>query len=255
VEGSSIAPVTATAGTGPDLARTDRTERRVIRITMRIDHQSICLAACFLIAGAGGYCFQALYDRPVSALTAAENAGADYFLTVRSFSEVDNARALMEAIALRSLNDLRTRRIATRPTPADSVAPDTDRDEQLAAIVRDFRAAIREFGGTGQEMLFVRDLLGIFKREGWHEEWISLYLDHLYRDPTHEWIGHTAREALVIGKAAQREQEVFDALNHLRRIPLEFEAKPAIESVLASSVDSLYLARSETAAAWVGPED
>ena len=48
-------------GPGPDLATTGRTERCVIRISMKCDHQTICLAACFLIAGAGGYCLQALY--------------------------------------------------------------------------------------------------------------------------------------------------------------------------------------------------
>jgi hypothetical protein len=221
---------------------------------MKSDHQTICLAACFLIAGAGGYCLQALYDRPVSALTASESAGLDCFLTVRSFSEVENARALMEALATRSLQDLRIRRMTTQRAPSDAATSHSNREAQLTEIIGEFRAAIREFGGTGQEMWFVQDLLAIFRREGRHDEWVSLYLQHLYRDPTHEFFGRTAREALVIGKDARREPEVFEALNHLRCIPLEFEAKSAIESVLASSGESLYLARSEAAAARVGPE-
>jgi hypothetical protein len=210
---------------------------------MKCDHQTICLAACFLIAGAGGYCLQALYDRPVSALTAAQPAGLDSFLAVRSFSEVENARALMEALAARSLQDLRIRRIATQRAPsAVSVA---DRSTRLTEIIEGFRAAIREFEGTGQELLFVQDLLAIFKREGRHDEWLSLFLEHLYRDPTHEWFGRMAREALVIGKAAHREPEVLAALNHVRGLPLEFTAKSIVQSVLASSGDGLYLARSE----------
>ena len=222
---------------------------------MKCDHQTLCLAACFLIAGAGGYCLQAVYDRPVSAMTAAQPAGLDCFLTVRSFSEVENARALMKALASRSLQDLRTRRIATQRAPSAAVSV-TDREAQLTGIIADFRAALREFEGTGQELLFVQDLLAIFKREGRHDEWVSLYLEHLYRDPTHELFGRMAREALMIGKAARREPEVFEALNHLRCIPLEFEAKPTVESVLASSSDGLYLARSEAAAAArVGPEE
>jgi hypothetical protein len=221
---------------------------------MKCDHQTLCLAACFLIAGAGGYCLQALYDRPVSALTAARPAGLDCFLTVRSFSEVENARALMEALAARSLQDLRFRRITTqRASAADSA---THREARLTEIIGDFRAAIREFEGTGQEKLFVQDLLAILKREGRHDEWVSLYLEHLYRDPTHEMFGRIAREALVIGKAARREPEVIEALNHLRCIPLEFDTKPTVEAALASSSDGLYLARSEAAAAARGgPEE
>jgi hypothetical protein len=222
---------------------------------MKIDHQTICLAASLLIAGAGGYCLQALYDRPVSALTATQTPGLDSFMTVRSFSEVENARALLAALATRSLHDLRIRRITTQRSPSYATASVTDRESQLIEIIGGFRAAIREFEGTGQEMLFVQDLLAIFKREARHDEWIGLYLEHLYRDPTHELFGRIARESLVIGKQARREREVSEALNHLRCIPLEFESKLTIESVLASSGDSLYLARSEAAAARVGPEE
>jgi hypothetical protein len=215
---------------------------------MKNVHQTMSVAVCFLIAGAGGYCLQALHDRPVSALTGSKTAGVDYFLTARSFSEVDNARAFMEALAVRSLQELRTRRIATGRPAADPPALSPAREQQVAQLVQDCFSAIRQFEGTGQEMLFVQDLLGLFRREGQHQEWVRLYLDVLYRHPTHEMIARLAGEALIIGKKAQREQDILDALNHLRGIPPEFDVKPLIEAALARTASSLYLTQSEPVA-------
>jgi predicted nucleic acid-binding protein len=150
----------------------------------------------------------------------------------------------MQALAVRSLQELRTRRVSMRPAPPNSSVPDPVREQQSAELIRDFQAAIQEFAGTGQEMSFVQDLLGIFKREGRYHEWVSLFLEHVYRDPIHDVIGRLANDALIVAKAAHREQEVLTALRHLHDIPFEFAAKPAVESALTGTAGGIFLAGS-----------
>jgi hypothetical protein len=217
---------------------------------MNCGQNKAALAACLLMAGAAGYCFQAVCDRPVAALTFKDPAGVDYFLTARSFSEVDNTRALMEALAAQSLQELRIRRICTHQGPKNTNVSPEIRDQRLAEVIRDLQETIAEFAGTGQQMLFVQELLGIYRREGRYQDWVNLFLEHAYRDPTNESIGRMSEEALVVARAARREVEILEALRHLRDIPLEFAAKRFVESTLASACEGPLLARTESG---VGP--
>jgi hypothetical protein len=143
------------------------------------------------------------------------------------------------------LQELRARRIGTGRPDVHSASPSPVREQQLNALIQDFHSAIREFHGTSQELLLVQDLLWLHKREGDPSAWVRLYLDALYRHPTHQIIGRLSEEALAISKAVQREQDVLDALNHLERIPLDFESKHLIQATLARATDAVYLAHAE----------
>jgi hypothetical protein len=143
----------------------------------------------------------------------------DYFMPVQTFSEIENARAVLHALAARSLQELRYRRIeAGRPDPGQP-EPNPVRDEQITRLIRDFHSAIGDFTGTGHEWLFVRDLLGLLRNEQRHDEWIDLYLQAFHRHPTHDLILRLVPDALRIGQAAHREDDILEAVAFLQVIP------------------------------------
>jgi hypothetical protein len=219
---------------------------------MKNIHQYLCLTLCFLLTAAVAYYFQALRDRPPSEQTG-EPMGLDYFMPVQSFSEIETARARLHALAARSLQELRHRRLAAgRP---DNVVEGQElrREQDIGRLVDDFHMAIHEFSGTGFEWLFVQDLLWLLKNEQRHEEWITVYLQALYRQPIHPMIGRLAPEAVRMGERARRENEVLEAINLLRGIPpqltvnrraeVDLSSEPAAGFEIARNEDQNYSSR------------
>lgn len=167
--------------------------------------------------------------------------GLDYFMPVQSFSEVDNARALLHALAARSLQELRHRRIAAGRPDSANAGNDLRREQEVDRLIADFQFAIHEFGGTGHEWLFVQDLLWLFKNEARHAEWVTAYLHALYQNPTHEMIERLAPEAVRIAELASRKQEVLTAIDLAREIPDAFVRN----SPQPRRTYSFYLARNQ----------
>jgi hypothetical protein len=189
--------------------------------TMKDIHQYLLLTLCFLLTAAVGYYFQALRDKPPSDQTG-EIIGLDYFMPVQSFSEIETVRARMHALAARSLQELRHRRLAAGRPDRVVEGQESRREQEMSRLIKDFHLAIFEFSGTGYELLFVQDLLWLLKNEQRHEEWISVYLHALYRHPIHPMIGRLASEAVRMGQVASREKEVLEAIDLLRGIPTQF---------------------------------
>jgi hypothetical protein len=212
---------------------------------MKNVQQYLYLTLGFLITAAVGYCLQALRDQPPSAQTNGKRVGIEYFMPVQSFSEIENTRALLHALAARSLQELRHRRIlAGRPDIAPA-AHDPRRDQDIVRLIDDFHLAIREFHGTGLEWLFVQDLLGLLKSERRHEEWITVYLHALYRHPTHELIARFAAEAVRIGETVDREEDVLDAIGLLRGIPEAFASQSPVLPAPPRTAPRRYLVLNE----------
>jgi hypothetical protein len=212
---------------------------------MKNIHQYLWLTLCFLLTAAVGYYFQALRDRPPSDQTG-EPIGLDYFMPVQSFSEVETARARLHALAARSLQELRHRRLdAGRP---DNVVEGQEfrREQEIARLIEDFHMAIHEFSRTGYEWLFVQDLLWLLKNEQRHEEWITVYLQALYRQPIHPMIGRLAPEAVRMGEQARREDEVLEAISLLRGIPKQFTVnRPAVMDLSSDPAAGFEIARNQ----------
>jgi hypothetical protein len=190
-------------------------------------HQYLGLTLCFLFTAAAGYYLQALRDRPASARAGGSPIGLDYFMPVQSFSEIENARGILHALAARSLQELRHRRIEVGRPEGTVHDPDLDREAQVERLIGDFQLAIRDFEGTGQEWIFVQDLLWFLKNERRHEEWVDLFLHALYRYPTHEMIPRLAPEAVRLGRMVRREDDILEAMEMLRAIPVQFARNPA----------------------------
>jgi len=69
-------------------------------------------------------------------------------------------------------------------------------------------------------------------QERLYDRWLDVYLDALYRNPTHEMVSALAEDAVVISQAAGREKELTTGLRHVLGVPLDFLAKSRIEQSL-----------------------
>lgn len=197
-------------------------------------------------AGVAGYGTRALYDPPVYNLKETQTAGLDYFFSPRSFSEVENAKAMLEAVCTRFTTEIRSQ--LYRCGLIACAAPDRSdelRERRLAAAIRTLEEGIEQFQGTGQEMVLTQDLLVVLKAQKLFDQWIHVYLNAVYRHPTDPSVARWTSEALTIGRAAGREGEILEALRHVAAIPLEFEVKHQIESQLAKEVPGNHFVQNE----------
>ncbi|MHC1764690.1 MAG: hypothetical protein AB9869_10345 [Verrucomicrobiia bacterium] len=161
-----------------------------------------------------------------------ETPPLEYFLAPQSFSDVDNTRRLLEAVADQSLSELRQRSVALHLRTGAKVETPEDLVE-LERILQDLRKGIEAFGSTGQEHGFRNDLLVLLKRHELYDSWLDTYLDLLYRHPTHPSIGRFAQDAIHVSAKAGHRSELAAAYLHLAQIPLEFEVKKSIAVLLA----------------------
>jgi hypothetical protein len=95
--------------------------------------------------------------------------------------------------------------------------------------------AIPEFRDTGVEPKLLRPLLFALKQARLYDRWLDVYLDVLYRYPTHDLVSSLAEDAAVISQAVGRETELVTGLGHLNDIPRHYLAKARIEESLVRS--------------------
>jgi len=187
----------------------------------------LALVLLALLAAAGtGYVTRGVQQQAITRLGIEELPAAEFFSDPRSFSEVENIRSRLEGLAGRALAEARLRRSGT-VRPVNLAARNAGQDSPaLAELGRN----LAEFRGTGQEFLFIHELLLLLRIEGLHDRWLELYLDTLYRNPTHELIGVFAHDAVELSRKAGREPEVREAFRHLLDIPLEFTARSRVQA-------------------------
>ncbi len=162
----------------------------------------------------------------------------DYVAEPESFSKVQNTKATLAALCVRWRLDAENQLIAAEvPANASLQAPQARIDN----AIRSLQQGMREFEGTEQEFEMAQDLLVGFKKTGRLEEWTQLYLKVLYENPLHPLVLRLADEAMVIGQRIGREPEILAGLKHLGGIPLEFEGKRRLATIIASA-ESRHLA-------------
>jgi hypothetical protein len=181
--------------------------------------------------------WRSLAPGPTVSSTRGEVPRLEYFASANSFSEVEQVRTQLQALARRCLYQVQIRQAdALRARlPAGSPGGDTERTS-ITGLVQEFEERIREFQGTGEEPLLVRGLLLLLASDGAYERWLEVYLDFLYRRPTEELVGRLAREALTAGRATGRLAEVSAGLRHVVDIPVEFPGKREVRAALASAI-------------------
>jgi len=148
------------------------------------------------------------------------------YLTEQSFSEIENTRAKLNALASEFLTDLRARHA---PLPAWSLAGTSGGNGiytvRRADALDELQRGIEQFKGTEQEMPLIQELLYLLKKEKLTSRWIDFYLETLYEHPTDPLVARNAKEALVLGETLGRDAELAKAFDLIRRIPLQVGAR------------------------------
>jgi hypothetical protein len=191
------------------------------------------VALLFLVSaatGAAGFYAGVMRETGATRLARGATVPLDYLAASESFSEVENARATLEGLAARYA-DAAQSLIAEgimRRSPNFELSQ-TDSKRPLAAAINLLDEVIPEFQGTDMELQLLQPLLYALKQERRHDRWLDVYLDALYRHPTHRVVADLAAEAVVISQAAGREAEFTTALRHLSGIPVNSLDKSRIE--------------------------
>lgn len=152
---------------------------------------------------------------------------SEYFGHARSFSELENARAELDATALRVLFELRRMRVEHRGR-TDGSAPDAG----LAKVIEVLEQGVEDLAGTEWELTATRDLLAALNQAGLSQRWLELYLGTLHRRPTADLAPSFAAEALRVGRSLGREEEAIAALHYVLANPQVTTGRDRIAALL-----------------------
>jgi hypothetical protein len=183
-------------------------------------HRRMCLVIVLIAAFGSGYGWRAWRTEATGARRAHNLDNPDSLVGIQSFSEIENAKALLNGLSFQFLAEMAMRRaIIGQPL-------------QLSEAVADLRTGIKEFAGTEEELNLLRVELALLKEQRQYNRWLDIYLQALYEHPTSKLVGCLAEDAIAIGTATGRESEVMNALDHLVGIPLAFTAKEQVQRAL-----------------------
>lgn len=189
------------------------------------------------IAGGAGFALRGVVSGAGSASPLAVVPRTEYFASADSFSEVDQTRTRLRALALQYLYWVQVRDVVNvqgmRVTGRTASLPAA---EVHARARRELEEGLGEFRGTGEEPVLTHGLLLLLASEGDHARWVEVYLDLLYRRPTEPLVGQMAPTALVMGRACGRLNAVLEGFRQVTHVPLDFEAKHRVQAALASGV-------------------
>lgn len=195
----------------------------------------LCLVSA--VSGWVGYYLGAMRNPGAMRLAGDSGVALDYLVSTKSFSEVEQARAVLDALAGQYAQS------AERLIVQEHLSQQFDYRVRMSNPERPTVAAIHlldealpEFRGTEAELRLLKPLLIALKREKLYDRWLDAYLDALYRHPTHEMMSTLAAEALGIGQTVGREQELTAGLRYVSDFPFHFPAKSKIEHTLMSAL-------------------
>jgi hypothetical protein len=194
-----------------------------------------------VVAGCIGYLVGAMREQSVSHLPVDATVALEYLVSSESFSEIEQARAVLDALANRYV--VQSRMLIVREALAGRGAYEKRQplnSRPGLSAIQVLEEAVAEFDGTGQELQLLPTLLSALERERLRDRWIEVYLSALYHHPTHRVVGDMADEARRLGRAIGREAEVIAALRHVSAIPLKFASRLRIERCLASAGTDFY---------------
>jgi hypothetical protein len=176
-------------------------------------------------------------------MSAAATPQLDYLTGPESFSRIQNIKGTLEALCLQ----VRIKAQNTLIGASEPVgAPLHNQERSSEPAIRALEQEMQEFQGTEQELELAHDLLIALKVAQRFDRWTDVYLKALYQCPMHPVVLHFAPEAVQIGKAAGRQEEILRGLAHVTAIPLEFEGKDTIAALLMAL-------RTDYASAHFGP--
>lgn len=194
------------------------------------------VALLFLVSavtGWVGYYVGVMRESSATHMPRGATVALDYLASAKSFSEVEHARAVLDALAARyagKAQGLIVQEIMSR-NPNFGIRQSSPELPMVEAI-KMLDEVIPEFRGTGVELQLLQPLLYALKQERFYDRWLDVYLDALYRHPTHEMVSSLAEEAVGISQAVGRERELTTGIRYVSGIPLDFPTKSRIENSL-----------------------
>jgi hypothetical protein len=188
------------------------------------------------LGGGVGFLVGTTRQNAASSLSVRQTAPLDAYLTEGSFSEIENTKEKLRALATQFLAELHARH------DVDSLEPDASNFHGNRSFAIDpgralteLEAGVGQFNGPNPETRLYQEWLSLLKKQGLTSRWLDVYLHFAYEHPTDPLIGRYAKEALVIGQSSGRQLEVANALDGIRRIPFDFPYKQQLVESLNGS--------------------
>jgi hypothetical protein len=206
---------------------------------------AILLICIYLLAAGSGYWFRGVITNRPPGIEGGVLQAAQECSAIQSFSEVENTKSVLDSLSYEFSFETHFRhQEALRNRGAAGTDACPDRAKNVEQYVTELREGIAEFQCTKPEMRLVQTLLLTLKAEQRYGQWLDLYLDTLYRHPTHDLVGNLAGEAAWISRAVARQEELGMGLQHLLQVPFPFDAKLKVGEALEQCRQGTQLATS-----------
>ncbi|MBL9138326.1 MAG: hypothetical protein JNK85_20825 [Verrucomicrobiales bacterium] len=157
----------------------------------------------------------------------------DHLFAVDSLSEIEHAKAWLDALATQSIVEARRR------SAAGSEGHPYLEAKSVIRALEEISSRAEEFRGTQQEFRLRNEQFILLDRAGRQEDWISAYLNLLYSYPTHELSAQWAPRALKFARELNRIEELQAAWRHAIAIPREFSGKTVFRALLDGTAGNL----------------
>ena len=187
-----------------------------------------------VLAVCAGYYLGVLRGSAPTRLARDSEIPLEYLASPGSFSEVDAARAAVEALATRYIERAREQLASAILQETHTPEAEETKRGRITAAIALMEEARLEFWGTGQEPHIVFTLLYGLKQAGAHGRWVEVYLDLAYRQPADPWVAALAETARAMGQAAGRLEDVETALQYIDQLPLEFQTATRIHTPMTA---------------------
>jgi len=188
-----------------------------------------------LAAGGTGYWLRERRAGPDLLLPISAMPPLEYLMPPDSFSRIENTKILLDGLCVRLRLGVQSRALAGWFAGRGRAAAGQESDASWDGAIRDLERGMREFEGTQQELDCAQELFRDLKIAGRSERCVEVYLKALYEHPTHPFVARSAAEAIRLGQSVGREGDVIAGLNHLLAIPLAFQGKETVNTVLGKA--------------------
>lgn len=166
------------------------------------------------------------------------------FITLRTFSETANARAILQAERLRFLNqwraDFRDAMISSHSMPLQETRDSANSVSGIKEMIATLEAQLPAFRGTAHEHILRQYLMLALTENKNPGAWLDAYRTLIYEEPENEWVIQKLEDAVRIAKALGRQNQLAKDLLHWVNIPLGFARKThESDRLVADTLQSL----------------
>jgi hypothetical protein len=189
----------------------------------------------FAAGGAVGYLLRAQKTDGSLVVSAKDFITEEYLAAPDTFSRIKNTRNSLDSLSIRLGIGITDALAAYDRLPKTNEAERRKADEVLDRALHTAEAAMREFEGTQQQWVVATVFLEALRKAGRLDRWIEVYIETLYRCPTHPAVSNLANDAVKIGRLAGQELRVLEALRYVSASPAEFSGRAEVEAALDSA--------------------